>query len=45
MFTAAIVSESVPIWFTLIKIEFAVSFAIPFANLSTFVTNKSSPTN
>ena len=39
MFTAAIVSVKEPIWFTLIKIELAIPFSIPFAKRSTFVTN------
>ena len=33
-----------PIWFNLIKIEFADTFKNPIFNLSKFVTNKSSPT-
>ena len=40
----SIVSESVPIWFNLIKIEFAESFLIPVNNLFLFVTKRSSPT-
>ncbi|MNL07334.1 hypothetical protein D3C87_1280070 [compost metagenome] len=45
MFTAAIVSVKVPIWFTFTKIEFAIPFSIPVDKRSTLVTNKSSPTN
>ena len=45
MFTAAIVSVSVPIWLTLIRIEFAIPSEIPRPKRSTLVTNKSSPTN
>ena len=39
------VSVKEPIWFGLINILFATFDFIPFANLSGFVTNKSSPTN
>ena len=43
--TAAIVSVRVPIWLTLISIEFAIFLSIPLASRFTLVTNKSSPTN
>ena len=45
MLIALIVSVSVPIWFSLIKIELATPLSIPFCNLSVLVTNKSSPTS
>ena len=38
------VSERVPIWFNFTRIEFADFSFIPFFNLSSLVTNKSSPT-
>ena len=41
--TAAIVSVNVPIWFTLIRMEFATPRSIPFARISVFVTKRSSP--
>ena len=43
--TAAIVSVSVPIWFTFIRTELAILFSTPLDNRSTLVTNKSSPTS
>ena len=45
IFTAAIVSVKVPIWFTFTRIELAIPFSIPVDKRSTLVTNKSSPTN
>src|SRR5690554_7187060 len=42
---ASKVSVSVPIWFTLIRIELAASNSIPFFRYSTLVTKRSSPTN
>ena len=41
---ALIVSVSVPVWLGLINIAFAAFSLIPFVNLFSFVTNKSSPT-
>ena len=43
--TASSASESVPIWFTLIRTAFAVPSAMPQESLLTFVTNRSSPTS
>ncbi len=42
---ASSVSVSVPIWFTLIRIELAMPFSIPSARRSVLVTNRSSPTS
>src|SRR5207253_10326958 len=42
---ASNVSLTVPIWFTLIRIELATCLSIPSCRRSTFVTNKSSPTS
>ena len=42
---ASSVSVSVPIWFTLIRIELAQPVSIPFFRKSTLVTNRSSPTS
>ena len=39
------VSDRVPIWFTLTRIEFAIPARIPRDSRSTLVTNKSSPTS
>ena len=39
MWMASIVSASVPIWFTLIRIEFAMPLSMPRFRRSTFVTN------
>src|SRR3954463_2130560 len=43
--TAASVSLSVPIWFTLMRMEFATPLAIPSDSRATLVTNRSSPTS
>lgn len=42
---AAIVSERVPIWLSLIRIELPQRVSIPFCRRSVLVTNKSSPTS
>ena len=42
---ASSVSVSVPIWFTLIRIELAMPFSMPCASRSVLVTNRSSPTS
>ena len=42
---ASNVSVNVPIWFSLIKMLFAVFRSSPFCNLLMFVTNRSSPTS
>ena len=39
------VSVSVPIWFTLIRIELAIPFSMPLAKISVLVTKMSSPTS
>ena len=42
---ASNVSVSVPIWFTLIRIEFATPSSIPRCSVLLSVTNRSSPTS
>ena len=42
---ASSVSDTEPIWLSLIRIQFAHPISIPFASLSVFVTNRSSPTS
>lgn len=42
---ASNVSETEPIWFSLIRIAFPAPSSIPLASLSVFVTNRSSPTS
>ena len=42
---ASIVSDTLPIWLSLIKIAFMAFEEIAFSNLTKFVTVKSSPTN
>ena len=39
------VSVSVPIWFTLMRIELAMPFSMPSARIFVFVTKRSSPTS
>ncbi len=42
---ASIVSVSVPIWLTLIRMLLAMPWSMPRCNRSVLVTNKSSPTS
>ena len=42
---ASSVSDTVPIWLSLIKIELAIPFSIPIWSLEIFVTKRSSPTS
>jgi hypothetical protein len=45
MFTAASVSDRVPIWLTFTSSELAQPFSIPSARRAGLVTNRSSPTS
>ena len=42
---ASSVSLTVPIWFSLIRIELAIPFSMPLAKISMLVTKMSSPTS